>query len=128
MGKKAAHSGESPKDRSINKMDKFIRRNERRNERSEVLPARRKDPSVPFHMWPLKDQIEYAENRTDADRFDDNFPAYSYWIMAVQKKSGIHYRTFSDFTNKLKPELQKLYDSKSSVGDAVEFLRRNGKY
>ena len=29
MGKKAAHSGESPKDRSINMMDKFITRNDR---------------------------------------------------------------------------------------------------
>ena len=39
MGKKAAHSGESPKDRSINMMDKFITRNDRRRKRHEQLPA-----------------------------------------------------------------------------------------
>ena len=31
MGRKSAHSGMSPKDRSINLMDKFIQRNDRRN-------------------------------------------------------------------------------------------------
>tara|TARA_R110001599_G_scaffold10638_2_gene52028 strand:- start:1265 stop:1651 length:387 start_codon:yes stop_codon:yes gene_type:complete len=128
MGKKAAHSGESPKDRSINMMDKFITRNDRRRKHQDQLPARRKSPDVPFHMWPLKDQIEHVENRTDEDRFDDDYPAYSYWITSVQKKSGIHHRTFPDFTVKLKPQLQDMFANKKSVRDAVEFLRRNGKY
>ena len=101
MGKKAAHSGESPKDRSVNLMDKFITRNERRTKHLNHLPARRKDPNVPFNLWPLKDQIEYMENRTDAERFDENYPSYSYWNEAVQKKSKVYTRTFIDFTLKI---------------------------
>ena len=128
MGKKAAHSGESPKDRSINMMDKFITRNERRNKHKDLLPARRKSPDVPFNLWPLKDQIEYMNNRTDANRFDDDFPVYSYWIAAVQKKSGVYHRTFVDFTLKLKPELQELYSKKTSIRDTVEYLRKQGVY
>jgi hypothetical protein len=128
MGKKAAHSGESPKDRSINMMDKFITRNDRIRKRQEQLPVRRKSPDVPFHMWPLKDQIEHAKNRTSHDQFIEDFPVYSYWITAVQKKSGVYHRTFVDFTLKLKPDLQELYNTKTSVRDAVEFLRKNGVY
>ena len=128
MGKKAAHSGQSPKDRSINMMDKFITRNERRNKHHDRLPARRKSPDVPFHMWPLKDQIAHMDNRTDADRFMDDYPVYSYWIDAVQKKSGVHHRTFVDWTLKLKPDLQEMYDKKTAVRDTVEFLRKQGVY
>jgi|TARA_R100000027_G_scaffold31369_1_gene23006 hypothetical protein len=128
MGKKAAHSGESPKDRSVNLMDKFITRNERRTKHLDRLPARRKDPNVPFNLWPLKDQIEYMENRTDAERFDENYPAYSYWIEAVQNKSKVYPRTFTDWTLKLKPELKQLYNKKTSVRDAVEYLRKQGVY
>ena len=128
MGKKAAHSGESPKDRSINMMDKFITRNDRRRKNREQLPARRKSPDVPINMWPLKDQIEHANNRTDADRFNDDYPAYSYWISAVQKKSGVYPRTFVDWTLKLKPDLQEMYNKKTSVPDTVEYLRKRGVY
>jgi len=128
MGKKAAHSGESPKDRSVNMMDKFITRNERRNKHKDLLPARRKSPDVPFNLWPLKDQIEYMNNRTESDRFQDRYPAYSYWIDAVQKKSGVHPRTFVDWTLKLKPDLQEMYDKKTAVRDTVEFLRKQGVY
>jgi len=128
MGKKAAHSGESPKDRSINLMDKFIRRNDRRNKHIQHLPARRKSPDVPFNLWPLKDQIEYMENRTDTDRFIEKYPVYSYWITAVQKKSGVYHRTFTDRTIKFKIELQELFDTKTSITDSVEFLRKRGIY
>ena len=128
MGKKAAHSGESPKDRSVNIMDKFITRNERRNKHKDKLPARRKSPDVPFNLWPLKDQIEYMNNRSSADWFNDKFPVYSYWIDAVQKKTGVHHRTFVDWTLKLKPDLKEMYDKKTAVRDAVEFLRKQGVY
>jgi hypothetical protein len=128
MGKKAAHSGESPKDRSVNMMDKFITRNDRRNKHKELLPARRKSPDVPFNLWPLKDQIEYMNNRSSTDWFNDKFPVYSYWIDAVQKKTGVHHRTFVDWTLKLKPDLKEMYDKKTAVRDAVEFLRKQGVY
>lgn len=128
MGKKAAHSGASPKDRSVNMMDKFITRNEKRNRHKDKLPARRKSPDVPFNLWPLKDQIEYAENRTDADRFDERYPVYSYWIDAVQKKSRVHPRTFIDFTYNMKDDLKEMYSKKTLVRDAVEVLRKRGVY
>ena len=89
MGRKSAHTGESPKDRSINIMDKFISKNMNKEKHLVRKPGIRKDPDLPIHMWPLKDQIEYWENRTDADRFDDAFPVYSFWIAEVQKQGGI---------------------------------------
>ena len=69
MGKKSAHSGESPKERSINKMDKFIARNERRNKHKELLPARRKDPNVPINLWPLKRSPFIAQNNVSFSHF-----------------------------------------------------------
>ena len=128
MGKKAAHSGESPKDRSVNLMDKFITRNERRNKHTEQLPGRRKDPNVPFHLWPLKDQIEHVENRTATDQFNDLYPVYSYWIDKVQTRSGVYSRTFKDLTSNLQVELQDLYKTKTSVRDTVEFLKKRKVY
>ena len=86
MGKKAAHSGMSPKDRSINLMDKFISRNMNKMKDQPVLPGRRKDASVPVNLWPLKDQIEYWETRTPEDRFDEEYSAYSTWYDEVKRK------------------------------------------
>ena len=74
MGKKSAHTGMSPKDRSINLMDKFIRRNENRNRDMPFVSAIRKDSNIPIDQWPLKDQIEYWNGRTDKDRFTDKYP------------------------------------------------------
>ena len=88
MGRKSAHTGMSPKDRSINIMDKFITRNQNKQKDQPFRSAIRKDPNIPIHMWPLKDQIEYWENRTDADRFNDTYPVYSFWISEVEKLSG----------------------------------------
>ena len=38
MGRKSAHSGESPKDRSVNLMDKFITKNANREKNQPKLP------------------------------------------------------------------------------------------
>ena len=127
MGKKAAHSGESPKDRSMNLMDKFITKNERRNKHQEMLPGRRKDTNIPFHLWPLKDQIDYIDNRSDAERFDTKYPVYSTWIDKVQSRTGVYPRTFIDLTSKIQPELKDLFNKKTSVRDAVELLKKNYK-
>ena len=128
MGRKSAHTGESPKDRSINIMDKFISRNMNREKHQVQKSARRKDPDVPLHMWPLKDQIEYWENRTDADRFDDAYPVYSFWIIEVQKQTKVHPSFFTDQTMKLKLLLQEMYDTKTMPKDAVAILRKHGVY
>ena len=128
MGKKAAHSGESPKDRSINMMDKFITRNSNRQKNQPFQTQRRKADNIPMNLWPLKDQLEYWENRTDADRFDERFPSYSYWITAVQKKSGVYPTTFTDFTSKHRTLLKEMYAKKTDVSDAVYELRKLGVY
>jgi hypothetical protein len=48
MGKKSAHTGESPKDRSINIMDKFITRNQNREKHQPFRSGIRKDPNIPI--------------------------------------------------------------------------------
>lgn len=128
MGKKGVHTGLSAKDRSINLMDKFISKNAAKAKNQPKLPARRKDPEIPIHMWPLKDQIEYWETRTDADRFDEVYPAYSYWIEAVRKQCAVHPTFFSDYAIRLKLELQQMYDEKTGVKEAARYLRKQGVY
>ena len=128
MGRKSAHTGESPKDRSINIMDKFITKNMNKEKYQVQKSGRRKDPNIPIYMWPLKDQIEYWESRTDADRFNDTYPVYSFWIAEVQKLSKVHHTFFNDCIAKLKTELQQMYDDKIMPRDAVAELRKHGVY
>ena len=128
MGKKSAHTGMSPKDRSINIMDKFITKNANKQKDQPFRSARRKDPDVPLHMWPLKDQIEYWDNRTDADRFGELYPVYSYWIAAVQKLSTVHSSFFTDQAIRLKNELLEMYEAKLMPREAVSELRKLGVY
>jgi hypothetical protein len=128
MGKKDAISGESPRDRAMNKMDKFITRNERRNKHKEQLPARIKDQTIPIDLWPLKDQLEYYKNRSPLDCFKDKYPSYSHWLIAVQHKINMYPITFTDFTSKLKPNLLELYATGTSVPAAVSFLQKRGVY
>ena len=128
MGRKSAHTGESPKDRSINIMDKFIARSNKKDAHKTLLPARRKDPNVPMELWPLKDQIEYWENRTDADRFNDKFTSYSTWYSDVRTQSGIYRETFMDYTSKLTVELHEMFNKKLFPKQAVLELRKLGVY
>ena len=128
MGKKSAYSGESAKDRSINLMDKFISRTTNREKHLAKLPARRKDANVPVNLWPLKDQLEYWSSRTDADRFDEQYSAYSIWYDAVKELSGVYPRTFLDFTSALKPQMKSMWESKMYPKEAVRELRKKGVY
>ena len=128
MGKKSAYSGESAKDRSINAMDKFISRNASKRAHEQLLPGRRKDPNSPIDLWPLKDQIEYWVTRTDADRFDEKYSAYSTWYDEVKTRSGVYHATFIDFTSKLKPEMKRMWETKTTPKDAVAILRKHGVY
>ena len=128
MGKKAAHSGMSPKDRSINMMDKFITRNANREKNQPILPARRKDPNVPIDLWPLKDQLEHHETMSDADRFDELYSAYSTWYDEVKRRSGVYPATFLDFTRNLKPEMREMWERKTLPKTAVLELRKKGVY
>ena len=128
MGKKSAHTGMSPKDRSINLMDKFISKNARNQSQQPKQPALRKDPNIPIHMWPLKDQIEYWDTRSAEDWFKDKYPVYSYWIDEVKKESKVHSTFFADQTLKLKPMLMEMYDAATPVKEAVRQLRKHGIY
>ena len=128
MGKKSAHTGMSPKDRSINLMDKFISKNSKKENQGPRQPALRKDSNIPIHMWPLKDQIEYWNNRSTEDWFKDKYPVYSYWIDEVKKESKVHPTFFTDQTLKLKPMLIEMYDAATPVKEAVRQLRKHGIY
>ena len=128
MGKKSAHTGLSATDKSINLMDKFIKRNENKNQHVKLLPARRKDPNVPINLWPLQDQIDYYANRTDADRFDDDYSSYSTWYSTVKKMSGVYPRTFDEFTQHLKDYLAELWENKTAPKTAVYELSKRGVY
>ena len=128
MGKKGAHSGLSPKDRSINAMDKFIRRNEQRNELETRLPERRKDKNVPINLWPLKDQIEYYENRTESQKFDEQYPNYSKWYDKIKSISGVYPKTFLDYISPLKQDMKNMFASKTTPRDAMVFLKKKGVY
>ena len=128
MGKKSAYSGESAKDRSINAMDKFISKNAAKKAHEQMLPGRRKDPNIAMELWPLKDQLEYWENRTDADRFRDKYPVYSYWIEEVMKQSKVHPTFFTTQTLKLKPMLTEMYDECTDPKETVRELRKHGIY
>lgn len=128
MGKKSAHTGMSPKDRSINLMDKFITRNQNKQKDQPFRSSIRKDPNIPIHLWPLKDQIEYWDTRTDTDRFDDKYPAYSFWITAVEKLSNVHPTFFADYILPIKSKLVEMYETKTFPKQAVSILKKQGMY
>lgn len=128
MGKRAVYSGESAKDRSINLMDKFITKNQNRDKHKQLLPARRKDPNIPVNLWPLKDQIEYYDSLSDADRFDEKYSAYSTWYDVVKKQSGLYHQTFMDFAGKFKEEMRTMWEKKTPPKEALSWLRKRGVY
>ncbi len=128
MGRKSAHTGESPKDRSINIMDKFIARSNKREAHKALLPSRRKDTNVPIDLWPLKDQLEYWESRTDADRFDEEYTHYSKWILEVQQHTGTHSSTFTSYIKPIQETVKALFESKTFPRAAARELRKHGVY
>jgi hypothetical protein len=79
-------------------------------------------------MWPLQDQIEYWENRTDADRFADKYPVYSFWITEVRDLSKVHPTFFASKISKLQEIVTEMYDNKTFPKEAVSILRKHGLY
>lgn len=128
MGKKGAHSGLSPKDRSTNAMDKFIQRNDRKRQTEERLPGRRKDKNIPIDLWPIKDQIEYYENRTEEERFRDKYHGYSTWYDEVKQLSKVYPTTFITFVAPYKEQMREWFDSCMLPKEAVRRLRKLGVY
>lgn len=108
MGKKNTYSGESPSDRAVNFMDKFMSRSATKRGR----------------VTEKKSVIETYE----ADPFDIEYNSYSTWYEAVKKSSGVYPTTFVDFTQKLKPALQNMWNQKMWPREAVLELRKYGVY
>ena len=113
------YQGESPSDRSINIMDKFIRKNEQRKNR-EVTKS---NEPKPMNQWSLKEQLEFWDNITPEQRFDLDWTSYSVWIKEIQRLTGCFNPTFTDLALKHKNEFTKLFDSKISPKDALRKLR-----
>lgn len=128
MGRKSAHTGMSPKDRSAMIMDKFISKNIKREQGMPFRSGIRKDPNIPIHMWPLQDQIEYWESRTDADRFADKYPVYSFWIDDVKQLSKVHPTFFASKILKLTDIVKEMYEKKTFPKEAVSILKKHGMY
>jgi hypothetical protein len=116
--------GESPKDRSMNIIDKFIKREERKNRHKEILPGRRKAKDVPIDMWPLKDQIEYWENQSDEQKFNRKYGSYIDWLDTVKDITGYPDRSFMDMISPKnnKERLQELYSLKILPKQAYQML------
>ena len=102
--------------------------NQNKQQNLPQLSGRRKDPNIPVDLWPLKDQLEYWDSRTDADRFNDRYTAYSIWYDAVKERSGLYHRTFIDFTHPLKTLMRDMYDRQVPPADALHELRKHGVY
>jgi hypothetical protein len=79
-------------------------------------------------MWPLQDQIEYWENRTDADRFVDKYPVYSFWIAEVERLSKVHPTFFTSKILKLNDMVKEMYETKTFPKEAVSILKKHGLY
>jgi hypothetical protein len=108
MGKKNTYSGESPSDRAVNFMDKFMSRGATNRVRGAA-------------------ENSVAETYK-ADPFESEYNSYSVWYEAVKKSSGVYPTTFVDFTQKLKPELQAMWNKKMWPRAAVLELRKYGVY
>jgi hypothetical protein len=127
MGKKG-QIGESPKDRSINMMDKFIKRNTERTKHLELLPGRRKDPNIPIDLWPLKDQIEYYNTRNIDEVFRETYGSYPTWYNAVKESANMYPTSFIDLTSDKRPILQAMFDKCIWPKEAARDLQKHGVY
>ena len=127
MSKKAT-IGDSPKDRSMDIMDKFIKRQEKKDRHKELLPARRKAKDVPIDLWPLKDQIEYWENQTPKQKFDRKYKSYIDWIDTLRDLTGYPDSSFNDMVSPKnhKLRLQELFSQHILPKDAYGILQKEG--
>ena len=123
MSKKAT-IGDSPKDRSMDIMDKFIKRQEKKDKYKELLPGRRKSKDVPIDMWPLQDQIEYWENQTPEQKFDRKYGSYIDWMNKIKDITGYPDRSFMDMISPVKhrERLKEVYAQKLLPKQAYQIL------
>ena len=127
MSKKAT-IGDSPKDRSMDIMDKFIKRQEKKDKYKELLPGRRKSKDVPIDMWPLQDQIEYWENQTPEQKFDRKYGSYIDWMDTLKDLTGYPDSSFIDMISPIgnKERMRELFDQKVLPKQAQQTLQKEG--
>jgi hypothetical protein len=128
MGKKAAHTGMSPKDISVNAMDKFISRNDRRRNIEFQRLGRYRHEDQPVELWPLTDQINYYEQNSTSIKFKHEYPSYSIWRDAVMDASKVYPSTFTTFITPHRELMRTMYANQTSVREAVDRLRSIGVY
>jgi hypothetical protein len=130
MAKKAV-IGTSPKDSSMDKMDRFIQREERKEQQNLRRHGKKDLSRVPFNEWPLKKKLEHLENQSKEEKFKEQYTSYSTWYDAVKKKSGVYPITFVDWTSTstMKEVLRDMYNKSTSVKEAVSILKnKHGIY
>jgi hypothetical protein len=122
MSKKAT-IGISPKDSSMDKMDRYIKRNEAR----EKARFRRhgNNTKKPFEEWSLQAKVDHYENMSPSQKFDRKYPKYYTWFEAVRKEMEefVYPAFFMDCVNQIKPEMQKLFEDKTSIKETVNTLK-----
>jgi hypothetical protein len=125
MSKKAT-IGASPKDRSMDIMDKFIKRQERKDKHKELLPARRKAKDVPMDLWPLKDQLEYWDNISPSQKFDRKYKNYIDWLDKLKSLTDYPDSTILDMMSGHKDRIKELFNTKTLPKEALQILRKEG--
>ena len=125
MGKRG-YQGESATDRSINLMDKFIKKSEKKNAFKEKLPARRKDKSIPIDEWPLKDQIEYWANMSESDKFDRKYKTFDTWFDIIKDMTGYPIISINDMVSGHMDTIKEKYLKRIKPKDAFRELQQEG--
>ena len=127
MSKKAT-IGDSPKDRSMDIIDKFIKREEKRNKHKERLPGRRKSKDVPIDLWPIQDQIDYWDNQTPEQKFDRKYKNYIDWMDKLRDLTGYPDSSFNDMVSPTshKERLKEIFSQKVLPKDAYRMLQKEG--
>lgn len=128
MGKKAAHTGMSPKDISANAMDKFISRNDRKRQIEFQRLGRYKHEEKPVDLWPLQDQIEWFEENKERVKFDYHYPSYAAWRTEVMDRTGVYPSTFITFTAPHRETMKTMFAKRTSTREAADRLRALGIY
>jgi hypothetical protein len=124
MGKKAV-IGIAPKDSAIDKMDRYIQRNDKKEQQYLHRNGKKDLSKIPFNEWPLKKQMEHMDNKSDIDIFKEQYSSYSTWYEAVKKQSGVYPGTFVDWTsaNNVKEVMKEMHANNTPVKSAVNILK-----
>lgn len=128
MGKKSAHTGMSPKDISINAMDKFISRNDRKRDSDFQRLGRYCHEDQPVDIWPLQDQINFYDTNKQRIVFELDYPSYSVWRDQVMDTTGVYPSTFLTFIMPHRELMKTMYATQIPVREAAGQLRNLGVY